>query len=313
MILCCGEALIDMIPSISQSGEPGFTPHCGGAVFNTAIAMGRLGTRTEFLSGLSSDLFGDQLRHALAESNVATSLVITSNLPTTLAFVQLANGHANYTFYDENSAGRNLLKEQLPSVPDDVAALFFGGICLINEPCAEFYSALAIQESASKVIAIDPNIRADFVQDENRYRARLDSLIKHADIVKVSDEDLNWILPQNTPLNDKVYRIQEMGPKVVVLTKGGEGASALIPGGEIVEMAAQRVDVVDTVGAGDSFNAGILSKLLDKGLLTKNAIGNIEALAMKEALEHATRVAAFTVSRSGANPPWFHELAGTKR
>jgi len=308
MILCCGEALIDMIPSVNKAGEPGFTPHSGGAVFNTAIALGRLGTQTSFLTGLSTDLFGDQLRFSLAGSHVDTSLVIISDRPTTLAFVQLTNGQASYTFYDENTAGRQLYSDQTPDMPDEVSTLFFGGISLISEPCADFYRALAVRESVSKVIAVDPNIRPGFVTNADTYRARLDEMISNADIVKVSDEDLNWIVPGQMPLQDKLSVLSDKGPKIVVLTKGSEGASALLRDGNIVDVTAPRVKIVDTVGAGDTFNAGLIAKLSENGLLTKDGLSNIGESDVREALENGARVAAVTVSRSGANPPWAHEL-----
>jgi fructokinase len=308
LILCCGEALIDMIPSVNQAGEPGFTPHPGGAIFNTSIALARLRTQTGFLSGLSSDLFGDQLRAALAGSNVDASYVITSDRPTTLAFVQLTGGHATYTFYDENTAGRQLDPEDLPTLPDTVSALYFGGISLINEPCAEFYTELAVREAASRVIFVDPNIRANFIQDEDTYRARLDRIISYADILKVSDEDLNWIVPGPLALVDKVKTMLAMGPKVVVLTRGGAGASAFTHSGIVVDVASKQVEVVDTVGAGDTFNAGVLAKLSENGLLTKQALQDIQASEIQEALAYGASVAAITVSRSGANPPWGQEL-----
>ena len=227
MILCCGEALIDMIPTVSESGEPGFTPCSGGSVFNTAIAIGRLGSQVGFLSGLSSDLFGEQLMLTLADSNVDTGMVIRSNRPTTLAFVQLDNGQANYTFYDENTAGRLLSSESIPKIAEDISALFFGGISLINGPCADFYTTLAIRESASKVIAVDPNIRPGLIEDEEIYRTRLNRLIMHADIVKVSDEDLNWIVPGPLSLREKIDEINADGSKIVILTQGSEGALGL--------------------------------------------------------------------------------------
>lgn len=141
---------------------------------------------------------------------------------------------------------------------------------------------------------------------------QLDSLIEHADILKVSDEDLNWIILNPVAMNDKVLRIHEMGLKVVILTKRREGASAFVPGGEIIEAAAQPVKVDDTVGADDAFNAGVLSKLAEKGFLTKDALAKIQVSEMKQALEHGARVAAVTVSRPGANSPWAHELAEAK-
>jgi len=308
MILCCGEALIDMIPSLNEASETCFTPHCGGAIFNTAVALGRLGTQTLFLTGLSTDLFGDQLRLALDESHVDTSLVITSDRPTTLAFVQLIEGQASYTFYDENTAGRQLYADQLPYLPDEVSTLFFGGISLISEPCADFYHALAIRQSAKKVIVVDPNIRSGFITDADRYRARLDDFISHADIVKVSDEDIDWIVPGQMPLLEKLTALSKKGPKIVILTKGGEGASALFGNGNIVDVTVPRVEIVDTVGAGDTFNAGFIAKLSENGLLTKKALSNIGKSDVREALENGARVAAITVSRSGANPPWADEL-----
>ena len=163
MILCCGEALIDMIPTPVTDGGSGFVPHSGGAVFNTAISLGRLGVPVGFVTGLSTDLFGEQLKNTLAESNVETTFSIVSGLPTTLAFVRLTDGHATYTFYDENTAGRSLRPDQLPALPDSVAAMYFGGISLISEPCAEFYAALAAREAEQRVIMLDPNIRTSFV------------------------------------------------------------------------------------------------------------------------------------------------------
>lgn len=297
-----------MIPSVNHAGEPGFTPHPGGAIFNTSIALARLRIQTGFLSGMSSDLFGDQLRSALAGSNVDTSQIITSDRPTTLAFVQLTGGHATYTFYDENTAGRQLDPEKLPTISDTVSAMYFGGISLINEPCANFYAELAAREAASRVIFVDPNIRANFVHDEDIYRARLDRIIGHADILKVSDEDLNWIVPGPMTLIDKVKQMLALGPKVVILTRGGAGASAFTQRGIAVNVSSRQVEVVDTVGAGDTFNAGVLAKLSENGLLTKDGLQNIQGSEIKMALEHGARVAAITVSRSGANPPWGQEL-----
>ena len=131
MIVCCGEALIDMLPRRSEHGEPAFAPYAGGAVFNTAIALGRLGIPVEFFSGLSSDLFGQQIRGVLEASGAGARLAAISDRPTTLAFVRLEEGQASYTFYDENTAGRMLTQAELPSFPDEANAMLFGAISLI--------------------------------------------------------------------------------------------------------------------------------------------------------------------------------------
>jgi fructokinase len=261
------------------------------------------------VSGISTDLFGKILLDQLHKSNVATDLVVRSDRPTTLAFVELTDGQASYVFYDENTAGRLLDPQKLPSIPDAAKAMYFGGISLISEPAADFYLALAMREASRRVIVVDPNIRVSFIQDEASYRARLDKLIAHVDILKVSDEDLDWIVPGPLSLLEKAGVLRERGPEIVVLTKGSAGACALFGEGEIVDVAAQTVTVADTVGAGDTFNAGFLAKLAEDGLLNRNRINNLNAADLRRALEHGTKVAAVTVSRPGANPPWKSELA----
>ncbi len=309
MIVCCGEALIDMIRSTDRSGKDVFKPHAGGAVFNTAIALGRLGISAHFLSGVSTDLFGKILLDELHKSNVVTDLVIRSDRPTTLAFVELLNGQATYSFYDENTAGRMLDLMDLPMIPQASQALYFGGISLINEPAADFYLALAIRESGKHVIVADPNIRANFILDEKRYRARLDQLIPCVDILKVSEEDLNWIVPGDTTQIEKANKLREKGPKVVILTRGGEGACALFGDAMQIEVPARKAKVVDTVGAGDTFNAGFLASLSRDGLLDRGCIAELGQSDLMRALEYGAKVAAVTVSRPGANPPWAHEIA----
>lgn len=308
MILCCGEALIDMIPSPTAAGPEGYVPYSGGAVFNTAIALGRLGARAGMLTGISSDLFGQQLRSALTASHVDVSNLIATERHTTLAFVRLNAGHASYTFFDENSAGRMLTPADMPDLNDDVTALFFGGISLVCEPCAGAYAALLVKEGAGRAVMIDPNIRPSFVTDEDRYRARLNAMIAASDIVKVSDEDLNWIDPRPVPLRQKIETVLAGGPALVIVTRGGEGAVGILRSGAEVTVPARRVTVVDTVGAGDTFNAGVMAKLAETGFLTKEAVRALPSSVLEDALDHGARAAAMTVSRAGANPPWAAEL-----
>lgn len=310
MILCCGEALIDMIPTPTRNGPDGFVPHSGGAVFNTAIALGRLGQRTAMLTGLSSDMFGQQLRQALHDSGVDPSLAITSVRPTTLAFVTLKNGQARYSFFDENSAGRMIRPDDLPAIPDDVAMLYFGGISLACEPGAAAYEHLAIREGRSNPIMIDPNIRPNFIENPTAYRARLERMIAVADIVKVSDEDLDWVISDQRPRSEKIDQLLRAGPSVVVMTEGAKGATAYTSSGHTITVAAPNVAVVDTVGAGDTFNAGFLARLSQLGLLSKSSIAALTKDQLKDTLAYGVRVAAITVARAGANPPWASELDG---
>ncbi|MFD1696142.1 carbohydrate kinase family protein [Roseibium aestuarii] len=308
MLLCCGESLIDMIPAQGTEGEAAFSPLSGGAIFNTAIALGRLGKAAGLMTGLSSDLFGKQLEAALTESGVDTGYAIRSGRPTTLAFVSLKDGHATYVFYDENTAGRMIRPEDLPALGESVSTLYFGGISLAVEPCADTYAALLTREAATRVIMIDPNIRPGFIADEARYRGRLKAMIAQSDIVKVSDEDLTWMDAGPAPIEDKARALLAAGPSLVIVTRGKEGAIALTASGVSIEVAGRPVTVVDTVGAGDTFNAGVLASLSDQGLLTKDKVASLSPDALKAALELGAQVAAITVSRAGANPPWASEL-----
>ncbi|MBT1155368.1 carbohydrate kinase [Aminobacter anthyllidis] len=307
MILCCGEALIDMLPRQSQAGEPAFAPYAGGAIFNSAIALGRLGVPVEFFSGLSSDLFGQQIREVLAASNVGSRYADVSARPTTLAFVRLDDGHATYTFYDENTAGRMLVEADLPVLGDDIDAMLFGAISLIPEPCGSAYEALMRREHENRVTMLDPNIRPGFIQDKQAHLERMRRMLAMADIVKLSDEDLAWF--GETGSHEEIAATWlRKGPKLVIVTKGSKGATAYSTK-HSVSVAPERVAVVDTVGAGDTFNAGVLASLHEQNALTKGAISQLSESAIETALSLGARAAAVTVSRAGANPPWRRELA----
>ncbi len=304
MILACGEALIDMLPHQTEAGEVAFAPYPGGAVFNTAIALGRLGANVGFFSGLSSDLFGQMLREALEASNVDTAAAHISDRPTTLAFVRLVDGHATYAFYDENTAGRMLTEGDLPETHAD--ALFFGGISLVGEPCGSAYEALMVREAPRRVIMVDPNIRPSFITDESAFRARLDRMLAMADIVKLSDEDLRWVLG-NVGIESGARQVLAKGARVVLITEGAKGAHGFMTEVEVFE-PARKVAVVDTVGAGDTFNAGVLASLWRQGCLSKTGVETLSEAALRHALDLGAQAAAVTVSRAGANPPWEREL-----
>lgn len=308
MILCCGEALIDMVAAPSLDGPDGFVPHSGGAVFNTAIALGRLGARTGMLTGMSRDMFGDQLADALKASDVDTTHIIRSERPSTLAFVKLEDGQASYSFFDENSAGRMIRPEDMPALPSDTTALFFGGISLASDPSASAYAALLERQGGSRAVMIDPNIRPLFITDAEGYRRRMAAMISQADIVKVSDEDLDWLNPAPLTQAEKISAMLDTGPSVVIVTQGAEGAIATLANGTSIAVPAVKTNVVDTIGAGDTFNAGFLAKLSELDLLTPEALGTLDPDALRDAMTYGARVAAITVSRAGANPPWANEL-----
>lgn len=307
MILSCGEALIDMLPRTTTLGEPAFSPYAGGAVFNTAIALGRLGAPSAFFSGISNDMLGQILTETLEASKVDTQFCARSDRPTTVAFVKLVNGQATYAFYDENTAGRLLSQDQLPTLPAAITTLFFGGISLVNDPAASTYEALQTREAPTRVTMIDPNIRPGFIAGkEAEYRARIERMIARADIVKLSDEDLHWLAGEGD-VSTLARQLLEKGPKLVFITEGAAGARA-ITATQNRFVAATKVTVADTVGAGDTFNAGALTALHEAGALTKSALATLSDATLDAALTLGTRSAAVTVSRPGANPPWRNEL-----
>lgn len=307
MILCCGEALIDMLPDVNSDGEHVLRPVTGGSVFNTAIALGRLEQKTGFLSGVSTDGFGRSLIEDLVESNVDHSLCLRSDRPTTLAVVDLSDGDATYTFYDEGSAGRMIQSSELPSIPKKVSTLLFGGISLIPEPCGTAYEDLLIQSAANHITYIDPNIRPGFIDDEKKHRARITRMIANSDIVKVSDEDLAWIEP-NLDETKAIQKILNGNTSIVLMSRGAKGSEAHTSNG-IVKADAIPIKVADTVGAGDTFSAGILASLNTQGVLEKAKLSTLVDHNIETALDFANKTAAITASRVGANPPWLSELS----
>ncbi len=306
MILCCGDALVDMLPRKSEAGESAYVPCAGGASLNTAIALGRLGVPVEFFSGISSDLFGSLLAKSLAASHVNTRYAVRTARPTTLAFVDLSGGQANYTFYSENAADRMLQTGDLPGLDASVAALQFGAISLAQEPCGTAYEALMQREHDKRVILLDPNIRPGFIADRQAHLARMQRMIAMADIVKVSDEDLAWF-GEDGGTAAIAARWLEKGPKLIIVTKGADGSTAYHGAGN-VHIDTDPVKVVDTVGAGDTFSAGLLASLWRDGLLAKKALAAVDGEAIQRALSLGNKVAAITVSRAGANPPWASEI-----
>lgn len=306
MILCCGEALIDMLPRTTTLGEDAYAPYAGGAIFNTAIALGRLGVPTGFFTGLSDDMMGDILRKTLAESGVDYSYCATLSRPTTVAFVKLVNGHATYAFYDEGTAGRMITEAELPDLGDDCEALHFGAISLIPEPCGSTYEALLKREHDKRVISLDPNIRPGFIKDKDAHMARIRRMAGMADIVKFSDEDLAWFGLEGD--EDALARHWlHHGAKLVVVTRGAEGAVGYTAAHKVT-VPSERVTVVDTVGAGDTFDAGVLASLKMQNLLTKQQVAALSEDQIAKVLALGAKAAAVTVSRAGANPPWAKEI-----
>ncbi len=302
MIVVCGEALIDLVPSGQGIRRP--TP--GGGPFNTARALARLRVPTAFLGRLSTDAFGHQLAGLLRSDGVDLSLAYFGSEPTTLAVAEVdSDGLAAYRFVIEGTSAPNLTPAMLPpSLSPDVDALHVGTLGLVLEPMASTLADFIQRESEQRVVMLDPNIRPALVADEGEYRGRLDAVIARSTIVKGSDADLAWLYP-DLDLEAAVDRILGAGVRVVVATQGAQGALGA-SNNVRVRVPAPTVEVVDTIGAGDSFGAALLAWLHDHGALGTNVV--LGADELQSALVFACLVASLTCGRAGAEPPWRAEL-----
>ena len=308
MIICAGESLIDMV---SFKGEPEYTPHVGGSNFNSSIALGRLGADSYYFGAVSNDHYGKLIENKLRHSKVKEDFIIKTNRPTTLAYADVVNGIAEYTFVDEHSAGRLLDQKALNPFINRVKkakALLVGGISLQAEPCGSSWQWFIEQVSSDLTIYFDANVRPDFIENKQNYIARFEGLTYKVDIIKISDEDYRYLYGAED-FNEVSKNWLDNGVKLVILTLGSEGSKVIYGNDSEVFAESQKVDVVDTIAAGDTFNAGFLLSLDQQGLLNRGSLNAIKNNQLIKALNFANKVASITVTRKGANPPWHEELS----
>ncbi len=307
MVVCIGESLIDFVPQDGggESTLPRYRPVAGGCPYNCAVAVSRLGSDVSFAGAISTDFFGDFIAARLEANGVGLSLVHRVDRPTTLAFVKkAADGSARYAFYTKDAADRALSRELLPELAVD-AILQIGSISIIADSEGDAILHLAEREHGRRVIAFDPNIRESLVDDERGYRERIDRALRAATLLKTSDEDLAWIYP-GTSVEDGVRRALDAGVELVVVTRGAEGSTAYTTSCTATA-AAESVEVSDTIGAGDSFLAALLV-WLDERDATPQTVASFGDEELGEALEFASKVAAITCTRVGADPPTRDEV-----
>ena len=307
MIICAGESLIDMV---SFRSEPEYTPHVGGSNFNSSIALGRLGADCYYFGAVSNDSYGELIENTLRHSKVKEDFVIKTNRPTTLAYADVVDGIAEYTFVDEHSAGRMLDQTSLKPFVKRVIkakALLVGGISLQAEPCGTSWQWLIEQVSGHLPIYFDANIRPDFIENKRNYFDRFVELTTKVDIIKISEEDYRYLYgAQDFNKVSKVWL--DNGVKLVIFTLGSEGSKVIFDNDKEVFVKSKKVDVVDTIAAGDSFNAGFLLSLDEQGLLDRVSLDIISDTQLEKALSYANKVASITVTKKGANPPWLHQI-----
>jgi fructokinase len=303
-VVVVGEALIDLV----EAPDGSYIAHPGGSPANTAVALARLGTPAAFAGRLSGDGFGRRLRAHLATNGVDLGLCVAAAEPTTLAVVALdGGGGPRYTFYVEGTTTATWSASELPAVlPEQVNAIHTGSVALALPSGGEVISDLLRRERGRRAISLDPNVRHPFAGERDRYRGRLEGWLGCAGLVKVSQEDLEWIYPGEA-LAEIGRRWRALGPALVVVTLGPGGCMAFVRDEEIT-CAARPVTPVDTIGAGDSFAAGLLDWLDRHGRLGVAGPAALTASEALAALDFASRVASITVSRAGADPPFRREL-----
>ncbi len=307
MLLACGDALIDFVPVTTAEGRDAFMPAVGGSCLNVAVAMGRLGAPTGFVGGISNDMFGDMIAAHLSESRVDLRYADRADRETTLAFVRFVDGEPHYAFYDETTAAR-LWTYRPGAIPfPAIDALHVGSTTLVNEPSSSAYLSLFAAAKGLTTLSFDPNCRPSLVSDRQAYVARMTGFAALADIIRMSDVDFDYLFDSR----DWGARAEDWlagGAKLVVLTRGAEGAVAWHARAGQVAVHAPRVQVVDTIGAGDTFQAGLLVALKEAGRLDTDALDDLTADQLAAALTFGVTAAGITCSRAGGNPPWRHEM-----
>jgi fructokinase len=305
LISVCGEGLVDLV----DEGGGVFRAHPGGSPLNVATGLARLGQPTSLLARLGHDRFGTLLRAHLADSGVCDRDLVDATEPTTLAVVAVGTtATATYDFYVRDTAAWRWHPGDLPDrLADDVRALHTGSLASWLPPSTDAVEALLRAEHRRGAVTLtyDPNVRPALLTgtgDGDAARRAVHRLVGLVDVVKVSDEDLAWLHPDRDPL-DTARRWAEAGPALVVVTHGAAGATALTRGGLHVTRPAHHVPVVDTVGAGDAFTAGMLTWLAEADALGRRPAPDLDGPGLAAMLDFAGLVAALTCGRAGATPP----------
>lgn len=307
MFVVAGEALMDVFTGATTPTGMALDARIGGSPLNVAFGLARMGQPVAFLGGVSKGQLGERLADALRAEGVSLDALHRTDAPTTISLVGLdAHGVPEYYFYGEGAADRTLPPEALERMPADARALHVGSYTMVVGKTAKTQAALIEHVRGKLLVSYDPNLRLNVEPDIGVWRATLDWMLPRIDILKLSDEDLHLLYPDVDPFSFATGCL-EKGAGLVVLTRGGKGATAWHAHGP-VEAAPVKVDVVDTVGAGDTFQAALLVRLEELGALSPKGVRTLKTEALQDAMGFAARAAAITCSRRGADLPRRSEL-----
>lgn len=311
MFMICGEALYDLFLVESRPGGAMLLDaRIGGSPFNVAMGLARLGREAGFFAGLSTDPLGERLAARLAAEGVDPRFLRRKPQLSTISLVAADEaGVPAYAFYGVGAADRALTPEDLPGDSDlaPVKAIHVGSYALVAPPTSEALAALVAREGGRRFLSLDPNLRLNVEPDREVWRRRLAEILPKMDLVKVSDEDLRLLHPEASAEAVAAAWLK-LGPALIVVTRGAEGAFALAAGGAQASAPAEKIQVVDTVGAGDSFMAALLAGLEETGRLERAALARIDAQALAALLAFCAKASGLTCSRRGADSPRRAEL-----
>lgn len=312
MYLVCGEALFDFFSEDDASGlasKVNFKAIAGGSPFNVAVGLRRLGVESALFAGLSTDYLGRRLQHVLQEEGVRADYLVDFAAPTTLAMVAVgANGSPHYSFRGEGCADRQLKPEHLPELGVEVRGLHIGSFSLVVQPIADTLLTLVQRESGKRLISLDPNVRLNPEPNIDLWRSRIATLVELADLIKVSDEDLSLLYPEQDPQRVIEGWLQQRC-QLVFLTRGGEGATVFSKAHGSWSVPASSVTIADTVGAGDTFQAALITWLTEHGLDSVEGVQSLDRDHIDGMLKFAVQAAALTCSKVGPDLPYRHQLA----
>jgi fructokinase len=306
MLLSCGDALVDFLPVKAVDGRDAAVPVAGGSCLNIAVGMARLGAPAGFVGGISTDLFGCIVADHALTSKVDLRYATRSAHQTTLAFVRYVGGEPQYAFYDEATASRNWTYRAGSIAFDETEAIHVGSTTLANDHGADQALAM-IEDVGATTISFDPNCRPNLVRDKARYVGQMDAFAAAADIVRMSDADFEFLYGCGD-YEERAKALMAAGTSLFVVTRGTKGAEAWHRAAGAVKVEAPTIEVVDTIGAGDSFQAALLFALRAVGRIKRGALMQMNAGELHRVLSFAAACAAFTCGRAGADPPHYSDV-----
>jgi fructokinase len=306
MYLVCGEALFDVFMESKQLDSIQMNARVGGSPFNVAIGLARMGQPAALLTGVSTDVLGNQLTAMLESESVSTKYLLRSGRRTTLSLINVkADGQPEYVFYGLGSADCSVTEADLPEIGPEISGIHFGSYSLVVKPVADAFASM-LDKYKDRFISVDPNIRPTIEPDMQIWRDRVAQYAQYANLLKISAEDIEYLYPQNSAEQMAAQWLQA-GVQMVIVTDGSHEVLCWSANGHHCRVNPVLDNVVDTVGAGDTFQAALLTRLSELGDPAE-VVKSLDQAGLKALAEFAVKAASITCSRRGADLPRRNEI-----